>query len=320
MIRGMDQKLLEIVGDLEKSATRVAIAAGQVSGSSASLAQGASEQAATLEETSASSEEIASMTRKNSESSRQASELMIVADQKIGDTHRTLEQMVASMQEITTSSDKISRIIKVIDEIAFQTNILALNAAVEAARAGDAGKGFAVVADEVRTLAQRCAKAAKDTAALIAESIERSNDGRRKLGEVGAAFQAITESASKVKVLVDEVSLGNREQTGGVEQVSKAVLQLEQVTQSTAASAEQSASASQQMLSESKALSDLVGRLYTLVANDHDPRPVTETLPPPKQVTKQPKPVLSSVPKPKPKPKAKPAQHEIPLDDHFVEF
>ena len=141
------------------------------------------------------------------------------------------------------SSDKISKIIKTIDEIAFQTNILALNAAVEAARAGEAGMGFAVVADEVRNLAQRCAQAAKDTAGLIEESIAKSNDGKPKLDQVAKAIAAITEDSGKVKTLVDEVSLGSQEQARGLEQISKAIAQMEQVTQKTAASAEERSAA-----------------------------------------------------------------------------
>src|SRR4051794_4355723 len=155
--------------------------------------------------------------------------------------------MISSMKEINSSSEKISKIIRVIDEIAFQTNILALNAAVEAARAGEAGLGFAVVADEVRNLAQRCAHAAKDTGSLIEESISRTTEGGRKLSEVTSVMQAITEHTASVKVLVDEVSLSSQEQSRGIEQISKAILQMERVTQTAAASSEEGAAASEEM-------------------------------------------------------------------------
>jgi methyl-accepting chemotaxis protein/methyl-accepting chemotaxis protein-1 (serine sensor receptor) len=169
------------------------------------------------------------------------------------------------MNEINASSEKISKIIKVIDEIAFQTNILALNAAVEAARAGEAGMGFAVVADEVRNLAQRSAQAAKDTAALIEESIGKTRDGKSKLDGVAAAVLSVTESAGKVKLLVEEVKLGSEEQASGIAQVAKAVVQMQSVTQQTAASAEESASASHQMNSQSGALREAVGELNAMV-------------------------------------------------------
>ena len=139
-----------------------------------------------------------------------------------------------SMEQIDASSLKIGNIIKVIDDIAFQTNILALNAAVEAARAGEAGLGFAVVADEVRTLAQRCSQAAKDTAALIEESIANSRDGGEKLGQVTTAVAEITSSAAKVKTLVDEISLANDEQARGIQQVNGAITQMQSVTQQAA--------------------------------------------------------------------------------------
>ena len=169
------------------------------------------------------------------------------------------------MGDIKHSSDKIAKIIKVIDEIAFQTNILALNAAVEAARAGEAGMGFAVVADEVRNLAQRCAQAAKDTAALIEESIAKSNDGKSKVDQVAAAIRAITEESGKVKTLVDEVSVGSQEQTRGIEQVAKALTQMEQVTQQSAANAEESAAAAEELTAQAATLMDVVGHLSAMV-------------------------------------------------------
>ncbi|MBZ5609924.1 MAG: MCP four helix bundle domain-containing protein [Acidobacteriia bacterium] len=265
MVRAINGVLRQTATELTEGAGQIASASSQVASSSQSLAQGASEQAASLEETSASTEEITSMTRKNAENSKLAAEMMATVDQHVQEGNRTLEQMVGSMAEINSSSDKISKIIKVIDEIAFQTNILALNAAVEAARAGEAGMGFAVVADEVRTLAQRSAQAAKDTAAMIEESIAKSNEGSTKLQQVTEVIRAVTESAVKVKTLVDEVNLGSQEQARGIEQISKAVAQMDQVTQTTAANAEESASASEELSAQAEALNQIVRRLRALV-------------------------------------------------------
>jgi methyl-accepting chemotaxis protein/methyl-accepting chemotaxis protein-1 (serine sensor receptor) len=212
MVARTTRELRGVASHLAEGAEQITSASSQVASSSQTLAQGASEQAASLEETSSSSEEITSMTRKNAENSQEAAVVMAEVDQRVAEGNRTLGEMLQSMQEITGSSDKISKIIKVIDEIAFQTNILALNAAVEAARAGEAGMGFAVVADEVRSLAQRSAQAAKDTSALIEESIGKSNEGSRRLEHVAKVIHAITESAAKVKTLVDEVNLGSQEQ------------------------------------------------------------------------------------------------------------
>jgi methyl-accepting chemotaxis protein len=195
---------------------------------------------------------------------------MTDVDHRVADGNRTLEEMMASMQQIIGSSDKISKIIKVIDEIAFQTNILALNAAVEAARAGEAGMGFAVVADEVRSLAQRSAQAAKDTASLIEESISTSHQGSERLQKVAEVIRAITVSTGKVKTLVDEVSLGSQEQARGIDQISKAIVQMEQVTQGAAASAEQGASASEQLSAQAEAMHHAVGKLTQMLDGDGD--------------------------------------------------
>jgi methyl-accepting chemotaxis protein/methyl-accepting chemotaxis protein-1 (serine sensor receptor) len=265
LVRRTSGLLRRLASELSQGAEQVASAAEQVSSSSQALAQGASEQAASLEETSASGEEINSMTRKNAENSRLAAQCMTETSQSVAAANRTLEDMVGSMNEINASSDKISRIIKAIDEIAFQTNILALNAAVEAARAGEAGMGFAVVADEVRNLAQRCAQAAKDTAALIEESIGRSNEGKNKLSQVVASIRTITESTNRVEVLVNEINLGSQEQARGIDQVAKAVAQMEQVTQKTAASAEENASAGEELSAQSATLKTFVERLFAMV-------------------------------------------------------
>ncbi len=267
-VRSINTVLRKLSGEMADRAQQVASAASQVNSSSQGLAQTASEQAASLEETAASSQELASQTRKNRESSQAAAEHVESSDAQVAGANKTLEQMVGSMQEIIGSSGKISKIIKVIDEIAFQTNILALNAAVEAARAGSAGMGFAVVADEVRNLAQRCAEAAGDTAALIEESITTSNGGKEKLAQVVEAIHSITASSAKVKQLVGDVDQGSRDQSRSIEQISAAIRQMEQVTQSTAANAEECASASMDMNSQAEAMTEIVERLEALVGGD----------------------------------------------------
>jgi methyl-accepting chemotaxis protein/methyl-accepting chemotaxis protein-1 (serine sensor receptor) len=250
---------------LAEGARQLTGVASQVAAASHSLARGASQQAASLEETSASSQEISSMTRRNTENARAAADLVGDADHKIEKANSSLNQMVVSMEDITGSSNKISKILKVIDEIAFQTNILALNAAVEAARAGQAGLGFAVVAEEVRSLAQKCAQAAKDTAVLIEESIAKSNEGSSTLGHVSAAIRAVTENQTKVKGLVEEVNRSSQEQARGIDQISQAFVQIEKITQGSAAGAQESASASEELNSQANSLNDIVGELRQMV-------------------------------------------------------
>lgn len=264
-VRSTNQALLSAVRDLSSGAEQVATAASEIASSSRSLAQGSSEQAASLEETSASSEEVNSMAQKNTENTRAAAELVGNLQQKFADTNRALDGTVTAMQELNTASEKISKIIKVIDEIAFQTNILALNAAVEAARAGEAGMGFAVVADEVRNLAQRSAQAAKDTASLIEESIAKSRDGKARVDNVAAAIRGIAQDSTKIQVLVDEVNVASQEQSRGIEQVAKSITQMEQLTQRSAASAQESASASTELTAQAESVKGILERLTSMV-------------------------------------------------------
>ena len=266
VVRSINSALLRSANEIRVGAEQMVSAAAEVAAASQQLAQGASQQAATLEETSASGHEVNTVTQRSAKSSGDAAKLMAEVDGRIAQANKRLDLMTASMVEITSSSERIGRIIKVIDGIAFQTNILALNAAVEAARAGEAGMGFAVVADEVRNLAQRCAQAAEDTTSLIEESTRNATAGSQRLDEVTAVIREITDNATQVKTLVEEVSLGANEQSRGIEQISQALIGLERVTQQTAAGAEESASASQQMKAQADAMNEVVLALEALTS------------------------------------------------------
>jgi methyl-accepting chemotaxis protein/methyl-accepting chemotaxis protein-1 (serine sensor receptor) len=254
-------------------AQQVARAATQMGSISQSLAQGASEQAVSLEQTSASAEQVNQMVQRNAKSSREAAEHTNDANRLLTGANQKLGQMLDSMRDISSSSERISKIIRVIDEIAFQTNILSLNAAVEAARAGEAGMGFAVVADEVRNLAQRCSQAAKDTSGLIEESIQHAKTGKVRLDEVAASMRQVTDSAVQVQRLSNEVNAGSEEQARAIEQISRAILQIQQVTQQTAASAEEGASAGAQMSAEAEHLQSAVNRMRAMLGmSEHEVR------------------------------------------------
>jgi len=268
IVFGINRSLLHTATSLSDGAEQIAAAATQVSAASQTLAQGATQQAAAIEETSASTEEINSMARRSTDNSRTTATLVGDSQQRIAAANQNLADMVTAMNDLTDSSGKIAKIIKVIDEIAFQTNILALNAAVEAARAGESGMGFAVVADEVRNLAQRSAQAAKDTAVLIEDSIAKTTNSKAKVNQVAEAIYAITDEASRIKILVDEVSQGSEEQSRGIEQIGKAITQIEKVTQTTAASSEESAAAAQQMSAQSETLRQTIAQLRSMVTGD----------------------------------------------------
>jgi methyl-accepting chemotaxis protein len=261
----VSKPLRELANRLAEGAHRVAASATQISIAGQTLAEGSSSQAASLEETSASSEEISSMARRSSDDCHSAADLVTMSQAKFEDANRSLSGLVTAMDEISASSGKVSKIIKIIDEIAFQTNILALNAAVEAARAGEAGQGFAVVADEVRSLAQRCAQAAKDSAQIVDESIAKSQQGKTRLDNVALSIQSVTTESAKVKILVDQINTASNEQTRGITQIASSISMMENVTQSSAASAQQSSAAAQELASESGLLNEIVSSLGLVI-------------------------------------------------------
>jgi methyl-accepting chemotaxis protein len=279
IIRGTTAVLRRVTSALDDGAAQVAAAANQVSASSQVLAEGSSEQAASLEETSASLEEMSSMTKKNADHAQEAktlaNETRGAAD---GGTH-DMREMTGAMNAIKVASDNIAKIIKTIDEIAFQTNILALNAAVEAARAGEAGMGFAVVAEEVRNLAQRSAQAAKDTAAKIEDCIAKSSHGVAISSKVSQRLEDIAGRTRDVDHLIAEIATASNEQKVGIEQVNVTVSQMDKVTQRNAAGAEEGASAAEELSTQAKALQEAIAELSQLVGGTgaHVAGPASET-------------------------------------------
>ncbi|MEI7473510.1 MAG: methyl-accepting chemotaxis protein [bacterium] len=265
IVIGITKPINRIVDGLNESASQVSSASGQLSASSQQLAEGSAEQAASIQETSSTLEQSASMVRQNTENTKQAAILAKHAKDAASKGNNEMQEMMTSMAELKKSSDQIAKIIKVIDEIAFQTNILALNAAVEAARAGEAGMGFAVVAEEVRNLAQRSAQAAKDTAEIIESNIHLSEQGVNVSRNVNESLAEINDQAQKVSELLDEVAAASQEQAQGIAQINKAISQMEQVVQSNASTAEESASASEELSSQSVNMKEIVNSLVQLV-------------------------------------------------------
>ena len=263
--RTIVSSIQRVISGLTDGAEQVASASSQVSSSSQHLAEGSSEQASSLEETSSSLEEMASMTKQNADNANQAKAMMKETTEIVAKVDRQMTEMNSAIDEITKTSEETGKIIKTIDEIAFQTNLLALNAAVEAARAGEAGAGFAVVADEVRNLALRAAEAARNTNALIDNTIKAVKQGNELTQATREAFKENVSNATKVSQLIDEIAAASQEQAQGIDQINKAVSEMDKVTQQTAATAEESASASEEMNAQAEQMKAFVADLVVAI-------------------------------------------------------
>ena len=256
----MRQRVHKVLLEINQGADQVAAGARNVSDASVALSQGASQQAASVEQLSASIAEIASQTASNAQNAEKANDLTVGTKEKAQLGNEEMQEMLSAMEEINASSANISKIIKVIDEIAFQTNILALNAAVEAARAGQHGKGFAVVAEEVRNLAARSAKAAKETTDMIEGSMEKVETGREIAHKTAEALNAIVGDVSSVADIVANIAKASNEQKLALEQINQGVQQVSQVVQANSSTSEEAATASQNLNQQADIMRANVGK------------------------------------------------------------
>jgi methyl-accepting chemotaxis protein len=266
--RKMSNNINEVMSHISNASEQVASGSKQVSDSSMELSQGATEQASSIEELTASIEEISSQTKLNADNANEANRLAETTKENAVKGNNEMKEMLRSMEEINESSASISKIIKVIDEIAFQTNILALNAAVEAARAGQHGKGFAVVAEEVRNLAARSANAAKETTAMIEGSIKKVEGGTRIATETAEALNRIVDGIAKVANIVGDIAIASNEQATGISQINQGIMQVSEVVQTNSATSEESAAASEELSSQAELLREQVAKFKLKKANN----------------------------------------------------
>jgi methyl-accepting chemotaxis protein len=260
---GTAEKLTEVISRISNASSAVASGAEEIAQGNTDLSQRTEEQASSLEETASSMEEMTSTVRQNADNAKIANDLAADATSKAQRGGEVVKRAVKSMSEINASSKKIADIIGVIDEIAFQTNLLALNAAVEAARAGEQGRGFAVVAGEVRNLAQRSAAAAKEIKDLIRDSVSKVQDGSQLVNESGATLGEIVDAISRVTTMIADISMASNEQSEGIEQVNKAVTQMDEMTQQNAALVEQASAAGEAMADQARGMRQILGFFTT---------------------------------------------------------
>ncbi len=257
-LKTMNDNLLNIVGEVRSGTDTIATASSEIATGNLDLSARTESQAGALEETASAMEQLTSTVKQNAENARQANQLAVSASEVAVQGGSVVGQVVDTMGEINESSRKIVDIISVIDGIAFQTNILALNAAVEAARAGEQGRGFAVVASEVRSLAQRSASAAKEIKSLIDDSVNKVGSGTRLVEQAGKTMTEVVASVKRVTDIVGEISMASQEQSDGIEQVNRAITQMDETTQQNAALVEQAAAAAQSLQDQASTLTQVV--------------------------------------------------------------
>ncbi|GAB1838563.1 methyl-accepting chemotaxis protein [Achromobacter xylosoxidans] len=266
-VKRMQESLARTVATVRRGVDEINVGSREISAGNTDLSSRTEEQAASLEETAASMEELASTVKQNADNARQANQLAASASDVAERGGSAVAEVVNTMQGISASSRKISEIVSVIDGIAFQTNILALNAAVEAARAGEQGKGFAVVAGEVRSLAQRSAQAAKEIKGLIEDSVSKVGAGSQQVERAGATMQEIVASVKRVTDIMGEISAASEEQSSGIDQVNRAVSQMDEVTQQNAALVEEAAAAAGSLQEQAQRLAEAVA-VFKINAGD----------------------------------------------------